>query len=64
MTLTVVKSDNVQAVEELPLVLMNPLDLDVKDGLWIDFYVIFFLQVRSKFLLVFLHVTKDNLKVR
>lgn len=51
---TVVHADDVQAVEELPLVLVDPLHMDVKHGGRVHFYPVFFLQVLGKFHLVVL----------
>ena len=56
--LTVVESDNVQAVEDLSLILMDPLDVDVKDGLRIDLHLVLNLQVRCKLLLALLRRIK------
>ena len=41
--LTVIEGDDVQTVEKLSLVLVDPLDLDIKDGLWVDFDLVFLL---------------------
>lgn len=51
---TVIVGDYVQAVQQLPLVLVDPLHLNVKNGLWIDLNLVLFLQIRSQPLLVFL----------
>lgn len=45
---TVVQGDDVQAVEQLPLVLVDPLDVDVKDGGWVDLHPVLLLQVLGK----------------
>lgn len=53
--LTVVVGDDMQAVEQLPLVLMDSLDLDVKHGVGVDLHLVVLLQVRCELQLVFLH---------
>lgn len=53
-SLTVVERDGVQTVEQLPLVLMDPLYLDIKDGLWVHLHLTVLLQECSKLQLVFL----------
>lgn len=52
--LTVIESDNVQAVEQLSLILMDSLDLDVEHGIGIDLHLVVFLQMGSKLQLVLL----------
>lgn len=46
---TVVHDNDVQAVEELPLVFMDSLDMDVKHGGCVYFHPVLFLQVLGKF---------------
>ena len=53
-SLTVVHDDDVQAVEELPLVLVDSLHVDVEHGGRVDFHPVLFLQVLSEFHLVVL----------
>lgn len=53
----VVERDNVEAVEQLSLVLVDPLDMDVKDGGRVDLDVVVLLDVLSQLHFVFL-VTK------
>lgn len=52
--LTVVEGDDVQAVEELPLVLVNPLHMHVKHGGRVDFHLVLLLQVGRELELVLL----------
>lgn len=52
--LTIVEGDNVQAVEQLSLILMDSLDLDVKHGIGVDLHFIVLLQVGGKLQLVLL----------
>lgn len=52
--LTVVISDDVQAVEQLSLVFMDSLDLNVKHGVGVDLHLVVFFQVHSEFHFVFL----------
>ena len=51
---TVVVGDHVQAVEQLSLVLMDPLHLDVKHGVGVDLHLVVLLQVGGKLQLVLL----------
>lgn len=51
---TVVHGDDVQTVEQLPLVLVDSLHVDVKHGGRVDFHVVLFLQVLSELHLVVL----------
>lgn len=44
-----------QAVEKLPLVLVDSLDLDVKHGVGVDLHLIMLLKVCGKLQLVFLN---------
>jgi hypothetical protein len=46
----------VQAVEELPLVLMNPFHLDVKERVGVDVDFVFPLEVCRELQLVFLQI--------
>ena len=48
-----------QAVEELPLVLMDSLDLNVEHGVRVDFHLVVLFQVHSKLQLVFLQFLKN-----
>lgn len=52
--LTVVHRDHVQAVQKLPLVLMDPLHLHVKHGGWVDLHFVLLLQELRKLQLVLL----------
>ena len=52
--LTVVKGNDVEAVQELSLVLVNALNLTVKHALGVDFNAIFLLQMLGKLVFVFL----------
>lgn len=54
MSLTVVEGDDVQTVEQLPLVLMDPLHLQVKHGVGVDLHLVVFLKVNRKLHLVLL----------
>ena len=47
-----VQVQDVEGIEQLTLVLMQALDLDIKDRFWIDFHTLCFLQVTSQFTLV------------
>lgn len=42
--LTVVQGDDVQAVEQLPLVLVDPLHVHVEHGGGVDLYLVLLLQ--------------------
>lgn len=53
-THTVVHDDDVQAVEQLALVLVDSLHMDVKHGGWVYFHPVFLLQVLGEFHLVVL----------
>lgn len=53
-THTVVHDDDVQAVEQLALVLVDSLHMDVKHGGWVYFHPVFLLQVLREFHLVVL----------
>lgn len=53
-TLTVVQGDDVQAVQQLPLVLMDPLHVHVEHGGGVDFHLVFLLQECRELQLVFL----------
>lgn len=50
----VVQGDDVEAVQKLSLVLVDPLDVDVKDGGRVDLYVVVLLDVLRQLHLVFL----------
>lgn len=52
--LTVVHRDHMQAVQELPLVLMDPLHLHVKHGRRVDLHFVLLLQELRKLQLVLL----------
>ena len=41
-------------IEQLPLVLMNPLDMHIKDGVHVDLHIVVVLKVCGKLLLIFL----------
>lgn len=53
-TLTVVQGDDVQAVQELPLVLVDPLHVHIKHGGRVDFHPILLLQKGRELQFVFL----------
>lgn len=53
-TLTVVQSDDMQAVQQLPLVLMDPLHMHIEHGGWIDSHLVLLLQESRELQLVFL----------
>lgn len=57
LLLTVVHGDDVQAVHQLALVLMDSLDLHVKHGRRVDLHLVLLLQVLGKLDLVFLGET-------
>lgn len=52
--LTVIQQNNMKAVHQLSLVLMDPLHLDVKDRVHINVNAILFLDIIRKSNLVFL----------
>lgn len=52
--LTVVHGDHMQAVQELPLVFMNPLHLDIKHGGWVDLHFVLLLQELRELQLILL----------
>lgn len=52
--LTVVEGDGMQAVQQLPLVLMDSLHLDIKHGHRVDLHLVLLLQVGCKLQLVLL----------
>lgn len=56
---TVVHGDDVQAVEQLPLVLVDPLHVHVKHGGRVDFHPVLLLQVLSEFHLVILRENRS-----
>ena len=56
--LTVVEGDHVKGIEQLSLVLVNPLHMHIKHGVWVDLDSMGRLQVGSKLLLVLLKVQK------
>lgn len=53
-TLTIVHGDHVQAVQELPFVLVDPLHVDVKHGGGVDLHLVLLLQELGELQLVFL----------
>lgn len=53
-SLTVVQGDDVQAVEQLPLVLVDPLHVHIKHGGGVDLHLILLLQEGGELQLVFL----------
>lgn len=59
-TRTVVQCDDVQAVQQLPLVLMDPLHVHVEHGRGVDFHLVFLLQEGRELQLVFLGRRKDR----
>lgn len=48
-----------QAVEQLPLVLMDPLHLHVKHGVGVDLHFVLFFQVGRELQLVLLQIKGD-----
>lgn len=54
MTLTVVEGDDVQAVEQLPLVLVDPLHVQIKHGVGVDLHLVVLLKVDSELHLILL----------
>lgn len=56
MPFTVVVGDDVQTVEQLSLVLVDPLDLKVEHGVGVDLHLVGLLKVGSKLHLVLLNV--------
>ena len=59
---TVVVGDHVQAVEQLSLVLVDPLHLDVKHGVGVDLHLVVLLQVDGELQLVFLRRQEEAKK--
>lgn len=57
----VVERDDVEAVEQLSLVLMDPLDMDVKDGGRVDLDVVVLLDVLGQLHFVFLVTKMKNI---
>lgn len=53
---TVVQRDDVQAVEQLSLVLVDSLHVDVEHGAGVDLHLVLLFEVGSKLQLVFLQV--------
>jgi len=53
-----------KAVEQLSLVLMDSLDMDVKDGLRVYLYFVLILQISCKLLLILLKTTTKNLNMK
>lgn len=60
-TLTVVVGDDVQAVEQLALVLVDPFDLNVEHGVGVDLHLVVILQVHGELHLVFLSGSSERL---
>lgn len=60
--LTVVIGDDVQAVEQLALVLMDSLDLNIEHGVGVDLHLVVLLQVHSKLHLILLHLRNKHIK--
>ena len=59
--LTVVHGDDVEAIEYLAFVFMDPLHVDVKDGGRVDLQLVLILQGLGKLQLVVLaHITAHN----
>lgn len=52
--ITVVECDDVQAVQQLSLILVDPLHLDIEHGVRIDLHLIMLLQMCRKFQFIFL----------
>lgn len=59
--LTVVVGDDVQTVEQLALVLVDPFDLNVKHGVGVDLHLVVILQVHGELHLVFLLGSSERL---
>lgn len=55
-TLTVVQCDDVQAVEQLSFVLVDPLHVDIKHGVGVDLHLVLLFKIGSKLHLVLLKV--------
>ena len=53
--LTVIEGDDMEDIEQLSLVFMDPLDLHVKQRGWVDLHIMCLLQVLRKLPLVLLH---------
>lgn len=58
--LTVVEGDSMQAVQQLPLVLMDSLDLNIEHGRRVDLDLVLLLQVGCKLQLVLLARKSDE----
>ena len=54
--LTVVQGDDVESIQQLAFVLVDPLDMNIKHGVDVDADVVVLLQVIGQFHLVFLEV--------
>lgn len=54
--ITIVERDDVQAVQQLPLVLMDPLHLNIKHGVGVDFHLIMLFKMHSEFHLILLQL--------
>lgn len=52
--LTVVHGDDMQTVQELPFVLVNPLYMDIKHGRWVDLHLVLLFQELGELQLIFL----------
>lgn len=48
-------------VEQLPFILVNSLDLDVKHGIWIDDHILCLLQICNQLQLVLLIIMYKNI---
>ena len=61
----IVKIDNVQDIEQLTFIFMQPLYLDIKNGMWINLYpqLLFYIGCQGVFLLLF-DLVKRLLKPR
>lgn len=53
-----------QTVEQLSFILMNPLHMDVKHGLWIDLHLVVLLKIGGKLHLVLLQVQARGNRIR
>lgn len=60
--LTVVQRDDVEAVEQLSFILVNPLHLDVEHGVGVDLHLVLLLQVGGKFHFVLLRAKEKQIK--
>ena len=55
-TLTVVHCNDVEAVEQLPFIFMNPFHMDIEHGVGVDFHLVVLFKVGGELHLVLLKV--------